>query len=81
LLYNVYMEEPENNKIEEQKSEGGTGAMIGVIIIIIVLLVGIWYFVTNKLEQIEEQKIQNAIIEAQNSATTTINLGTTTITE
>jgi preprotein translocase subunit YajC len=75
------MEEPENNKIEEQKSEGGTGAMIGVIIIIIVLLVGIWYFVTNKLEQIEEQKIQNAIIEAQNSATTTINLGTTTITE
>ncbi len=48
--------ENETNTIPTEPKSGGTGAIIGAIIIIVLLVAGGWYFIGNKVEKIQDQK-------------------------
>ncbi len=50
----------------ETKKENSIGGMIGVAIIIILLVIGAWYFFSNRIEKIETQK--------RNATSTVINI-------
>jgi Ca2+/Na+ antiporter len=50
--------ETKNTMLQEPKS-GSTGAIIGAIIIIVLLIAGGWYFIGNRIEKIETQKKSN----------------------
>ena len=76
MLYNTLMENAEN-----PKTESGMGAIIGAIVIIILLIAGGWYFISNRVEKVQIQKQELLDFNATTSTTTEIiNLGTTTAT-
>jgi preprotein translocase subunit YajC len=62
---------------ETPKVETSYGPIIGIILIVLLLLIGAYYFLSQRISKLEEQKKTNALIELQN-ATTTI-FSTTTI--
>jgi uncharacterized membrane protein YqiK len=57
--------------MENEEKSGGIGAMIGMIIIIILLVAGGWYFISNRIEKIEEQK-EAIVIEVSTGESTEI---------
>jgi preprotein translocase subunit YajC len=57
--------------MENEEKSGGIGAMIGMIIIIILLVAGGWYFISNRIEKIEEQK-EDIVIEVSTGESTEI---------
>ena len=42
--------------MENTEKSSGMGAIIGAVIIIVILAVGAWYFIGNRVEKIEVQK-------------------------
>jgi len=66
------MSEIENNNIvyDSNGKSTGTGALIGTIIIIVVLIAGGWYFVSSRMDKINQQN------SAVNEATTTFSTST-----
>ncbi len=60
-----------NNLPTESKSSGW-GALIGVIIIIILLIAGGWYFISNRVEKIQEQKEANEVLDVSTGSSTEV---------
>jgi uncharacterized protein HemX len=60
-----------NNAPGEPKS-GGSGAIIGVIIIIILIVAGGWYFIGNRVEQVQEQKEAAKTLELSTGTSTEV---------
>lgn len=51
----------ETTNIQTEAKSGGTGALIGAIIIIVLLVIGGWYFIGNRIEKIQEQKANTPV--------------------
>ena len=69
------MENTENSKTE-------IGPMTGIILIVLILLIGAWYFLWQKIVQLEDQKEKAPVATTTTRiiylATTTEIIGTTT---
>jgi Ca2+/Na+ antiporter len=50
----------------------GWGAIIGAIIIIIILIIGSWYFISQRIEKVEQQKLDNLVNEVNSGTSTEI---------
>jgi hypothetical protein len=73
FLYNIFME---NQTPEKPNTEIEIGPMMGIVIILLMLLAGAWYFLNQRVDKLEAQREQqNKILS---STTTIIDLGTTT---
>ena len=46
--------------MENGEKSGGIGAITGAIIIIVIIIAGGWYFIGNRVQKIQEQKVENA---------------------
>lgn len=55
----------------ENQEKSGPGAIIGSVIIIVVILIGGWYFISNRIAKIEEQKQMAPVIEESEFSTST----------
>ena len=74
----IYNKQMENDTPKNPESETEFGPLTGTIIIFLLILAGGWYFLNQRIDKLEEQRLELAkILEA--NATTTINLGTSTI--
>ncbi len=56
-----------------ETKEKNTGAIIGVIIIVIILIAGAWYFIGGRVNKIEEQKknINTEVVNTETFSTST----------
>jgi uncharacterized protein YpmB len=57
--------------LETPKTENNFGAIIGIILIILMLLVGAYFFLSQRITKLEEQRQANALLRSE-PATTTI---------
>ncbi len=55
----------------EQKS-GSMGGIIGAIIIIIILIAGGWYFISNRVEKVQEQKQASKVLDVSTGSSTEV---------
>jgi Na+-transporting methylmalonyl-CoA/oxaloacetate decarboxylase gamma subunit len=54
------------------------GPMMGIILIVLMLLIGAWYFLWQKVTKLEDQREQAKMATTTATTTEYINLGTTT---
>lgn len=55
--------------MEIEEKTGGVGAIIGMIIIIILLVAGGWYFISNRIEKIDQAREAMVIDVSTGSST------------
>jgi uncharacterized protein HemX len=58
--------------MENTEKSSGVGAIIGAIIIIVILAVGAWYFIGNRVEKIEVQKQANKTMDVSSGLSTEV---------
>jgi len=63
----------ENGNTENPESENGIGPLTGIIIIVLMILAGGWYFLSERITKLEEkEKLTSELnIQATSTATTT----------
>ena len=66
------MENVTINNAPSEPTSGGTGALIGVIIIIVIIIAGGWYFIGNRVEQVQEQKETAKTLELSTGTSTEV---------
>ena len=64
--------ENETNTIPAEPKSGGLGAVTGAIIIIILLIAGGWYFISGRVEKIQEQKEANKVLDVSTGSSTEV---------
>ena len=58
--------------MENTEKSSGMGAIIGAVIIIVILAVGAWYFIGNRVEKIETQKQATKTLEVSTGPSTEV---------
>jgi len=58
--------------MENTEKSSGMGAIIGAVIIIVILAVGAWYFIGNRVEKIEVQKQATKTMDVSSGLSTEV---------
>lgn len=66
------MENEVTNTVPQEPKSSGVGAITGVIVIIIILIAGGWYFIGNRVEKIQEQKEVNKVLDVSTGSSTEV---------
>ncbi len=58
--------------MENTEKSSGMGAIMGAVIIIVILAVGAWYFIGNRVEKIEVQKQATKTMDVSSGLSTEV---------